>query len=271
MTPGSGVRVQLAVGPARTAELRPLTAEDELFLSEEGLSLSPAARTTALLARCLVALDDTPATPEKVRSLSIGRRDALLLHLRRMTLGERLACVFTCPACDEKMDIELRVADLLVLAGGGPDQEFEIARGGRRRPLRFRLPNGGDQEAVADLARRDVDRAALELLVRCLRGRARLSADEIEAVASEMARRDPQAEILLQLHCPACSVEAVVPFDPARHLFAELSRRAAELYREIHVLAMHYHWPESELMAMPRRRRHRYLALLAGAEEAAST
>ena len=268
MTPGSAVRVELRLRPARTAELRPLTAEDELFLAEEGASLSPAARTTALLARCLVALGGAPASQEAVRSLAIGDRDALVLHLRRLTLGERLACVFSCPACDEKMDLDLLVSDLLVHPGGSTDQGFEIARTGRRRTLRFRLPNGGDQEALVDLARRDVDRAALELLRRCLQGRAQLNAGEAERAASEMARLDPQAEILLDLRCPACGAGAVVPFDPARHLFAELCSGVDDLYREVHLLALHYHWPESELLAMPRRRRHRYLALLAEAGEA---
>jgi hypothetical protein len=35
------------------------------------------------------------------------------------------------------------------------------------------------------------------------------------------------------------------------------------LYEEVHVLAMHYHWSESEILALTRSKRQRYLALLA--------
>ena len=35
------------------------------------------------------------------------------------------------------------------------------------------------------------------------------------------------------------------------------------LYEEIHVLATHYHWSEPAILALPRSRRQRYLALIA--------
>ena len=36
------------------------------------------------------------------------------------------------------------------------------------------------------------------------------------------------------------------------------------LYRDVHHLALHYHWSEGEILAMPRSKRLRYLSLLAG-------
>jgi hypothetical protein len=35
------------------------------------------------------------------------------------------------------------------------------------------------------------------------------------------------------------------------------------LYEEVHVLATHYHWSESDILALPRRKRLRYLDLIA--------
>jgi hypothetical protein len=35
------------------------------------------------------------------------------------------------------------------------------------------------------------------------------------------------------------------------------------LYEEIHVLALHYHWAEAAILAMPAGKRRRYLGLLA--------
>ena len=38
---------------------------------------------------------------------------------------------------------------------------------------------------------------------------------------------------------------------------------ATSLYREVHYLAYHYHWSESEIMAMTRDKRHTYIDVLA--------
>src|ERR1700733_1838743 len=113
--------VQLPVGVPldgswrRDAVLRQLTGRDEAFLLEQGRNLTLAALTTAMLARCVCRLGSiSPVTPEAVRALSVGDREALLLHLRRLTLGEGMSCVLGCPACAEKLDLDLRVSELLL-------------------------------------------------------------------------------------------------------------------------------------------------------------
>jgi hypothetical protein len=35
------------------------------------------------------------------------------------------------------------------------------------------------------------------------------------------------------------------------------------LYQEVHVLALHYHWSERSILALPAAKRQRYLGLLA--------
>ena len=52
-------------------------------------------------------------------------------------------------------------------------------------------------------------------------------------------------------------------FDPQAFLFVELRLSRDLLYREVHYLAYHYHWSEREIMAMPRDKRRRYIAVLA--------
>src|SRR4051812_22660841 len=104
-------------GWIRLAVLRPLSGQDEAFLSEASAGLSPAARTTALLARCLTRLGPlAPVSAAAVRGLTTGDREALLLQLRRLTFGERMSCLVACPRpdCGEQLDLELSVADLLV-------------------------------------------------------------------------------------------------------------------------------------------------------------
>ena len=114
------VGVQLPVGFEadgqwhRSVELRAVTGADELAV-ERTTTESAAALVTRLLARCVVGLGPL-GLPDiaRIRTLAIGDREALLLQLRRLTFGERVSAVLACPSCTERMDLELRVDELLV-------------------------------------------------------------------------------------------------------------------------------------------------------------
>lgn len=239
------------------AALRPLTGEDEAFLTEQGDGLSAPARATALLARCLERLGPfQPVPQDAVRALTAGDREALLLQLRRVTFGERLECVVTCPDpdCGERMDLDLRVGDLLLESYDDARPEHEAGA------VRFRLPTGADLEAAAEAAGDGLDRAERLLLERCL-----VAGEPDSRIDDLMAELDPQADLELVVACPACGRELTVVFDAGEFLAREVGLGRDALLREIHLLALHYHWPESELMAMTAGRRRRYLAYLAEA------
>ncbi|HEX9986255.1 MAG TPA: hypothetical protein VGF69_23550 [Thermoanaerobaculia bacterium] len=256
----------------RDALLRPLTGEDELFLVEDAEGVSPARRTTLLLTRCLERLGtEQPVSDAATRALTAGDREALLLHLRRVTFGETLTSVLTCPraGCDERMDLELRVSELLVDAVPEPAAVHEATIDGRT--VRFRLPNGEDLEEVGqtllsvDAAVREqaLSRMTRLVLERCVEGEVD---DAIEAQLPRiMAELDPQAELLLNLVCTRCGRPFTALFDAASFLFRELAAHRDVLYRDVHQLALHYHWSESDILAMPAERRRRYLELLAEA------
>lgn len=264
----------------RTAWLRPLNGRDEAFLAEEGRHLAPAQRTTSLLARTLESLGGSqPVTRQQVNSLIAGDREALVLQLRRLTLGDRIACVVTCPAdsCGEKMDLDIGVDDLLVAPYGRDTSLHEARIDGEDREylVRFRLPTGEDLEAVASIAADNLETAVDGLLRNCIvtvkvNGNDNLPAAGIpEAVRVSMPRLmselDPQAEIKLNLVCPGCGAAFLLLFDSADYFFRELTARREELYREVHHLAFHYHWSESEILSMTRQKRRLYLTLLADA------
>jgi hypothetical protein len=207
---------------------------------------------------------------EVAGQLGIGDREALLLHLRRLTFGEKLDPVVRCPSpdCGKNMDVPLEVTDLLVKPGQDDVPEYferELPGGGT---VRFRLPCGADQAAVADLARRDAAVAARELLARCTGQPAdQLPAETLNAVSGWMSELDPQAEIRLNLTCPECGQDFTSLLDAGAFLFEESAMRSRELYREVHLLAFYYHWGESEILGMTPPKRQRYLELLAEALE----
>jgi hypothetical protein len=287
---GAGLRAPLPGGLIRDggsrvvdAEIRPLTGRDEESLADASLRAvdrSMASTVTELLARCVVSLGGAgPPSMDALRALTVGDREALLLHLRRATLGDRIDCVATCPdpACGERSDLTLSVAELLVAryddAAAWHEELFGagVGRASKARVrVRFRLPTGGDQEATAELAGTDPVAAARALLVRCLTSATgsggvagELPDDVADAIAGRMAELDPQAEIRLRFDCAACGRPVDLLFDTASFFLAEIAATADRLYDEVHAIAWHYHWSEGEILDLPRGKRRGYLDLIA--------
>jgi hypothetical protein len=257
-------------GRRRDAALRPVAGADEAFLLDAD-ALAPVERSTLLLSRCLVRLGPWgPPGEDDVRALAAGDREALLLQLRRLTLGDRVDLVLSCPACEEALGLDLSVGDLLVPPYDAWAAEHSVAVAGER--ISFRLPTGGDLEAAARVGAVDPGRGARLVLDRCVLGldgggapAAELSPAAADAVAARMAELDPQAEIVLEMPCAVCGHVFTVPLDAGALLARELADRGQLLLHEIHLLALHYGWPESELLEMGTRRRRRYVAYLAEA------
>ena len=263
----------------RRAALRGITGREEEFLLHEGRALAPAMRVTELITRCLQRLGPvSPVRAELVRALSIGDREALLLHLRRMTLGDRIACVLTCPSCSKNMDLELEVRELLLPAyrNAKAMHEVVISDGEQSYRVVFRVPNGEDQEAAVAEAASSVSEAAEMLLKRCIhcvRSSEGSAVAEVPMVVmrelpAKMAELDPQGEVLLDLTCPECATGFVVPFDAADYVCREMASQESDFYRGVHVLSYHYHWSEEAILNLSRRKRLIYLDLLANEMEA---
>ena len=139
----------------RDAVLRPLAGRDEAFLLQQGSALSPAARTTAMLARCLCRLGPiSDVTAEIVRSLSDRRPRSAASASASPDLRRDHVLRAHVPACAEKLDLELEVSELLLPPYGARERSCTRHRSGAddvSYRVRFRLPNGADQERAATL------------------------------------------------------------------------------------------------------------------------
>jgi hypothetical protein len=255
----------LIVGDRRLdqAELRPLTGHEEAWLARQ--RAAPSALTTSrLLAACLVGLDGAVVSDHLVRQLLVGDRDYLILALRRLTLGDRFQGVLPCPACDARMDIGFSADEIPIERRPQPVIEHTLEVGPPAEPartIRFRLPTGGDQEAVLGL---DLPAAVDDLLQRCIvdDGGATLSAADREAIAAAMDRLAPQVDLELELTCPECGHGFEAPFDLTTFFFHEMAIDGAQLLQETHALALAYHWSERDILSLARDRRRAYLSLL---------
>lgn len=245
------------------AELRPLTGREEEWVTRHAGSPS-AQLATKILSACFIRLDDMPVNSNIVGKLLVGDRDFLILQLRRMTLGDRFAAVFSCPACKLAMEVDFFAQDIsiesrpqntTIYCWESNDTESP------RPPIHFRLPNGADQEAVADLS---TDEAVEVLLARCVNddGGTPLTPDERLAVIAEMDRLAPQIDLELELNCPECGHSFATPFDCTAFFFSEIRAQSRHLMREVHYLALYYHWSEAEILGLQRDRRRGYLELL---------
>jgi len=246
----------------RLARLREISGREEEWLS--GSVGEPAALlATGLLGACLDELEGERGGPDLARRLLVGDRDFLMLQLRRLTLGPRVAAVYGCPACSAQMDVDFSLDDVAVEPRPqAPAYSLTVEQEhGCPRELRFRLPTGADQEAVLGLA---PEEAADALVARCLLGEQpdALTPEQRTILDAAMERRAPEADLGLDLSCPQCGQGFTASFDPTTFFLSEMRVSGRFLLREVHSLALYYHWSEAEILSLTRARRRAYLALL---------
>ncbi len=249
------------------AELRLPTGADEAHLLSTR-NRSRAEQVTGLLARCVARVDDLEADDTLVRTLTAGDREALLFRLRALVFGDDLACVLDCPACGERMDVDLRISDLLLAPYPEVGERHTVGfeHGGERREALVRLVTGADQEAAARCG--GPEAGVEELVSRCVvevtgPGETVPPLVLADAVSDPLAALDPQAEVTIETVCPACDKPLNALVDAAAVLLAELTATDDRLLREVDAIARVYHWSEQEILALDVRRRRRYLELLA--------
>ena len=241
--------------------MRPLSTSELLSVWERGQARPVAERALALLA---AACPDE--TPDALARLSIGRRDALLMTLREWTFGPRLVSLAACPDCGERLELDMAVADLRVPSPGPAPERLEMTVDGYE--IALRLPDSRDLAALSGEA--GLPALRQRLLDRCLlsvrrRGKeASLPEELAEAAVARLAEADPQADVHLDLSCPACGISWLAAFDIVTFFWREIEAWAARLLREVHALARAYGWSEGEILSLSPRRRQIYLQMVSG-------
>ena len=254
--------------------MRILSAAGILDAWEQGSGQAPAERALTLLAAAC-----PERTGEELAALPLGMRDGLLYTARERLFGAELASFARCPVCAEALEFTAQVDDLRV----GPRVEetprvaspafhttmLPVAPEGPPAQVTYRLPTGGDLIALQDISEPAAFRLALagRCILETRWGDAAVSPGELPdtalaALGAEMSARDPQAEVLLDLTCPACGASWQTVFDIAAYFWAELTAEAKRLLREVDALARAYGWREADILALSPWRRQAYLELV---------
>ncbi|MCK4762160.1 MAG: hypothetical protein KAW12_08185, partial [Candidatus Aminicenantes bacterium] len=90
---------------------------------------------------------------------------------------------------------------------------------------------------------------------------------DIDFSLQDLARELSPGPVVLPLEmeivCAECGKEFSYPFDLYGFFLDEVRKGIEFLYREVHLLAYHYHWSEQEILAMSRQKRRMYIEILA--------
>lgn len=241
--------------------MRPLSAAQLLDAWERGLSEPVFRRVFPVLAAAYL-----DCSVDELAALSIGERDRRLLTLRESTFGSRLASVANCSHCGEVLEWAFDTADLLMEKPTESPRDLSVDV--ENYYVSFRLPNTFDLASISNSA--DAASARQRLLESCISS-AQHAGEEISpdalpvsvttAIVKRMAEADPQADLEVDLSCPACGEQWQAQFDIESFFWSEISAWAQRILLEVHRLARAYGWSETEILNLSPWRRQFYLGL----------
>lgn len=232
---------------------------------ERGQPLTPARRALLLLG---LAYPESDAG--ELLAAPLGWRNRALLRLRERWFGPALDAFAECPACGERLELQLPAAQVLAAAEPPPAAPAGcIERDGFT--VEVRAPVSADLIGIETCT--DAGQAARRLAEACVRSAAgpeghveagALPEGVFEQIGERLRALDPLAEILVELDCAQCRHAWQAALDLPAFLWRELSVRARRLLLEVDALARAYGWSERDILAMSSFRRQCYLELLLG-------
>jgi hypothetical protein len=231
-----------------TLHLHEPAGEDELLVLER--SGPPVPTMVALAARLATRADGRAVDWLGVPAVDLA---AAALQVRAAWLGGTIRTEALCSAegCGEPIDVSFGIAAYLEhhrprpFRGASESEAGWLALAGT--DVSFRIPTVAD---VLD--------GALECCVRPTD----LTAAEARRVDRALGALAPRLDGEVTGTCPVCGQTVDLHFEPIGYVLAELRDAAVGLFAEVHELALAYHWPEQEILALTRRRRRSYVALV---------
>lgn len=239
--------------------MQSLTGATLLSVWERGASRHALDRSALLAA---VARPQWPAA--EIADLPLGAVNASLLRLRSASFGPHIAGHADCTQCGQRLAFTVDTRQLLPPAHGDDGDDDPAPRETEVAGLRVRAPSLRDLAAVA--TQTNSRQAARALLARCtLAGDlAQIDDAALRQVEDALDALDPQADLVLALHCVACGHAGGAQLDAGALLWEEIEARARTLLGEVHRLASAYGWSEAQILALSPARRAGYLAMVGG-------
>jgi hypothetical protein len=217
---------------------------------------------TALVAAC----SSRPCDPERAWALPVGTRIERLLRIVALTEeSDALPVALRCPAaeCGKTLEVNLPFDRLPTGTSEDVTVDVPLASG---NVVRLRRPTGSDQQTWRTQTFR-TQRDALAGIVATLTVSATnpLDDDALAPLSAAMESFDPLTAFRVSTECPYCGEHATILVDLEAEALRHLASHRRALLLQIHALATQYGWSEAAILAVPPRRRARYLQLIEAA------
>ena len=266
----NGVEVRLPGGLLkngklhRLAKFQPLTGRVEQQLIDYGNVINRPEYVTIVLSSVLDSIGDQKADEKGVADLCVADRQYLMLRLAAQLDGEQMWLKVGCSHCDAMFDIEVNRCDLPVKEGGHEFPFVKFRLKGWKIDARF--PTGSDQLHLSGIYK---DEEAMNFLlhscISSVNGKKpgddffnMLSDSDINVIDNTLDEAAPAVCNRLLVTCPECGREQYARLD---HYKLDYLNKYF-FYDEIHTLASHYHWSESEILNLPKSKRRLYIDLI---------
>jgi len=214
----------------------------------------------------LLAVMNPERSAEVWARVSIGERDRRLLQMREELFGDSLETMAVCPKCSERLELSFSTSDVLVSAPAGAREDGLVVEASGYE-VTCHLPTSADLLHITQSTGPDLHEAMLKRCVEVARlggeplDRAALPDEIVSIVIDKMSKADPQADVQVEMACPACSHRWSLSFDILSYLWSEIEDWAQRLLLDVHTLASAYGWSEADILTMSPRRRRIYLEM----------
>lgn len=196
-----------------TAIFTAMDGNDEELIMDKKVASNGANVVTTLLAQKIVSLSDDEGheldriSHNMIKGMFTGDRDALLLAIRKLSLGNIMTINAQCPRCNEKYEIDIDLEEDVVTKNWDPEEnelhrskqgvgyvDFELPDGVSdgetiHKKGYLKLPTGALEEQLAPMVNQNPGKANTALITACIEQLGDLPMVDTKLVRS-MTRRD---------------------------------------------------------------------------------
>lgn len=192
-------------------------------------------------------------TLERVRSLCLADRQAILLAWHIKTKQSLEWFTRRCENCEEIFDVSISLNELPFseAAENFPFAHLHL----NEQAITVRVPNGKDLEFLSQLDDSiDVKEKLIHRLVVEPKS-FKLQVKDFKAIENAVENTVPEFATEITSHCPECDSINPITYRPEDTLAIGVE----PLLEDIHKIAQAYHWSEEQIMSLPHQRREFYL------------
>lgn len=248
----------------RTAHIGDLTGRVERAFAgcRSPASTMPNA-VSAVLAAAVKRIGTVPVSTDIAACLAVGDRIFLMLQLAMRYLGDLVWLSPICERCAQPFDVPVKRSQLSVRKPADDYPTTTLRLNGHE--IRLRPPCGEDQRLIAEIRREDAGSTLLACCIQSVDGAepgpeyvATLDASALRKIEAALQRAGPDVDCGVRAKCAECEQVQRIELEP--YWLGDPAGSTLEV--EVHRLASHYHWSESDILALPSKLRRRYCALI---------